>query len=215
MKLQSINDILWAARLAVNNTAKDTEVAKKLGQFGFPARRMQEGKDLLTVVQEMEQAKKTCYNERWDISHQIEQELLSIRPVFREHVTAVRFVFRHEPTILRSLNVRRIANNQWTWVEQARSFYELLAPYRSQLATHGVAPEELDQAQASLEAVLVLRDDRLHKKGEAEDCTQSRNQASDMLRSWLREFHTAARLALKDTPQKLEAYGINVPSVQR
>lgn len=78
----------------------------------------------------------------------------------------------------------------------------------------GFTVEELQQAKASVEALLALRDDRMLKKGEAENCTVSKNDAAKQLRSWVREFHAAARLALKDQPQKLEAFGIRVRSLQ-
>ena len=215
MRLRTINNLTQAARLVVNNTAKDAEVAKKLGQFGFPARRIQEGKDLLTAVLEMQQAQKVCYDEGWQIANQIEQELLMLRPIFMDHVTAVRFAFRRDPAVLRTFDVKRISMNKWTWIEQARAFYETIGAYREQMAVYGVASEELAQAQASVAAIIELRDDRMHKKGEAEDSTESRDQASQLLKEWVREFHTAARLALKDNPQKLEAFGIKVPSLQK
>lgn len=60
-----------------------------------------------------------------------------------------------------------------------------------------------------------LRDDYAFKKSVAEDTTQSRNQLRQQLKEWLREFHTAARLALKDNPQRLEAFGIRVRSLQK
>ena len=215
MRLESISNITRAARLAINNTAKDAEVAKKLGQFGFPARRMQEGEDLLTVVEEMQQAQKSRYDEGWEIANRIEQELQTLRPIFMDHVTAVRFAFRRDPAILRTFDVQRISINKWSWVEQARAFYKTMESYREQMTVYGVNPEELDQAQASIEATIALRDDRMQKKGEAEDSTESKNQASKLLKTWVREFHASARLALKDNPQKLEAFGIKVPSLQK
>ena len=214
MRLETFSQLTRAARLVVNNTKKDREVAKKMAPLGFPARRMQEGEDLLTVVLEMQQAKKTRYDEGWEISNRIEQELLALRPIFMDHVTAVRFAFRRDPATLRTFDVKRISMNKWTWVEQARSFYETVEAHRKQMIVYGVTAEELDQAKASVEAVIALRDDRMHKKGEAEDSTESRNQASQRLKQWVREFHAAARLALKDNPQKLEAFGLKVPSLK-
>ncbi len=73
----------------------------------------------------------------------------------------------------------------------------------------------MQQARASLKALMELRDDYAFKKSVAEDTTQSRNQLRQQLKEWLREFHTAARLALKDNPQRLEAFGIRVRSLQK
>ncbi|MDF9798589.1 hypothetical protein OKW21_003852 [Catalinimonas alkaloidigena] len=60
-----------------------------------------------------------------------------------------------------------------------------------------------------------LRKDRMRKKGEAEENTEGRNQALRQLKSLIKEFHAAARLALKDHPQKLEAFGIRVRFLQK
>ena len=215
MKLRSTPEIIRAAQLAINNTRKDATVAKKMAQFGFPERRLQQGIDLLATVQDTQRVQKTCYDENWQLSHRIEQELQALRPLFMDHVTAVRFVFRRQPAILHTFKVKSISLSKWAWVEQAQEFYEAVPPHYEVLAAVGVSREELDQAQASVAAVLALRDDRLHKKGEAEDSTEARNQARRLLQEWIRDFRATARLALKDTPQKLEAFGIRVPSLQK
>ncbi len=57
-----------------------------------------------------------------------------------------------------------------------------------------------------------MKDQRLKKKADAENTTQTRNESLKALRKWLTEFHAAARLAFKDNPQMLEAFGIKVKS---
>lgn len=215
MKLNTISNIMWAASLAVNNTAKDQEVARKMSQYGFPPKRMQEGQVLLTGAQNLHLDKDTRYDESWQISNQMDQELEAIRPVFVEHVTIARFAFRHQEAVLRTFNISSISSNKWTWVKQANNFYSKVMAYAEQMAAHGANEQELLQIKASLENIMVLREDRMHKKGEAEDTTENRNRAGKALKKWVSEFRTAARLALKDNPQKLEAFGIKVPTVRK
>ena len=217
MKLRTSKELIQAARLAINNTARDPEVGKKLAAHGFAPKRMQEGENLLSTMQEIQQNKKSHYDERWQISDDISQQLQTLQPLFKDHVVAARFAFRHQPAILRTFDIQRISSNRWTWVAQATTFYRMMQDenYIEQMASHGITPEALLQARTMVSSVMEMRDNQMYKKGEAEDTTESRNQASQQLRTWLKDFHATARLALKDTPQKLEAYGIVVRSVQQ
>ncbi len=214
MKLDSIGNITMASSLAVNNTAKDAEVAKKMSQFGFPPRRMGEGDKLLKDVESLHLDKDTRYDEQWQLSSQMEEELETIRPVFVEHVAIARFTFRHEPSVLRTFNVKSIASasNKWAWVKQAITFYGKVMPYAEEIVLHGADTQELFHVKTALDSIMTMREDRMHIKGAAEDATDSRNKAVKDLRAWVSEFRTAARLALKDNPQKLEAFGIKVSS---
>ncbi len=214
MKLNKITNIMEAASLAVNNTAKDAEVAKKMGQVGFSAKRMQEGQDLLSAARNLHLDKDSRYDERAQISSQMEEGLAAIRPLFLDHVVAARFAFRQQPALLRTFNISRIYTDKWTWVKQAGNFYHKIMEHTRAMVAYGVSQEQLMEVKTSLEAILVLRQDRLYKKAEAEDTTDSRNQAAKALRKWVSEFRAAARLALKDNPQKLEAFGIRVTLVK-
>lgn len=215
MKLDSFKEITSAARLAINNTTKDPDMAKKLGQYGFPPQRIEEGQHILTLMQSTQHDQKVRYDERWQLSDRIKQELQTLRPVFVDHVAAVRFAFRHQLAVLRTFDVKRIDGTKWGWVAQANAFYQSLEAHTEQVASLGTTPEELQQAKASIEALMELRDDYAYRKSVAEDATQNRNRLRQQLREWVREFHTAARLALKDNPQRLEAFGIRVRSLQK
>ncbi|MDF9798588.1 hypothetical protein OKW21_003851 [Catalinimonas alkaloidigena] len=50
------------------------------------------------------------------ISEQIDREVDTLRPVFKDYVTAVRFVFRNEPALLRSFLPKAINTNKWKWI---------------------------------------------------------------------------------------------------
>ena len=76
----------------------------------------------------------------------------------------------------------------------------------------GIAPEELQQTKAGIEALLLQKERRRKKKAEAESATQKRNDTLEALNAWLVEFRAVARLAFKDDPQMLEAFGMKVPS---
>ncbi|WPP49858.1 hypothetical protein [Catalinimonas niigatensis] len=210
MNLVSVEDIIRAAWLAVNNTARDADSAKKLAGMGFPDKRMRELENRTVLVEELHKNKVVRFSEGLEISEQIEKEAQSLRPLFKDHVAAARFAFRREPARLRTFLPKAIGSNKWNWIAQAAHFYTHILPYAGQLATHGVSHGELEQAKVSVGALKRMREDRMLKKGVAEDSTESRNQAIKQLKSLLKEFHIVARLALKENPQKLEAFGLVV-----
>ncbi|WPP50391.1 hypothetical protein [Catalinimonas niigatensis] len=215
MKLDTVGAIVDAAGLAISNTAKDAEVAKLMGQYNFTPKRMQEGDNVLATVKALHNNKEAHYDGRWELANRIDKALETVRPVFREHVEVARFAFRSEPAILNSLNIKRIASNKWSWIKQADAFYQKLESHAEPMTRQGANWEEVAQAKASIAAIMEMRRDSMLIKGKAEDSTEMRNQAVKMLKNWVLEFRASARLALKDNPQKLEAFGIRVRSLQK
>lgn len=210
MKIHSLDRLREVSSLSVNNTLKDPEAQQKMTQYGFSPRRMKEGKTLLQQLEQQCRTQEQHYEAHWELAHRMDNELRSTRAVFVAHVEVARFAFRNEPAILRKLAIRRLATNRWAWVKQAQSFYTKVTEHTAAMETHGVKSEELAQAQASLQAIAALREDLTRRKGDAEDATQRKQQADKELRAWLSEFRTVARMAFKETPQKLEAFGIRV-----
>ena len=111
------------------------------------------------------------------------------------------------------IKIKRINHDKvWEWTAQAHRFYTLVTAHAPLMKKRGVLPEELQQAKAGIEALLAMKDRSSRIKGNAESATQERNRTLDALRAWHVEFRAAARLALKDMPQRLEAFGMKIPS---
>lgn len=103
-----------------------------------------------------------------------------------------------------------MATKQSEGQAQARYFYTKAAKYTDVLNGYQLQQSELAQNQASVEALMALRNRRLQMKGEAEEATRTRNLSMQALRKWMREFYSIARIALQDSPQLLEALGVPV-----
>lgn len=211
-KINSVDRLLEVSSLSVNNTLNDQEVQQRMTQHGFTPKRMQEGKTLLEQFTQLCEHQEQRYEERWELANRMDRELQTTRALFVEHVEIVRFVFRQESAILNKLSIQRIEQARWKWVKQSHRFYTKALEHADQLALHGLTQEELAQAKASLEAILAMREELVRKKGAAEDTTQRKSQANQNLRVWLSDFRTVARMAFKESPQKLEAFGIRVRS---
>lgn len=210
MKVRAIDDLLKVSSLSVNNTLASKEAQQALAKYGFTPQQMKEGKGLLTNCTEQCHAQEQYYQTQWKLNHRVKNELETTRAQFVEHVRVARFVFRKDAVMLHQLNVQRLERTEAGWLKQANAFYAHITPHVARLAPQGVTPEELAQAQASLQAIVELREALARTKGDAEDATQRKVQAQRELQAWLSEFRKVARLAFKKSPQKLEAFGIRV-----
>lgn len=63
MKLNTVDGVMLAARLILNNTGKDTDTAKRMGQYNFPPKRMQEGENLMLLLKDIQSSKKSTFDE--------------------------------------------------------------------------------------------------------------------------------------------------------
>ena len=210
MKTDSFDTLLKASSLSVNNTLANKEAQQALAKYGFTPQHAKAGKGLLTNCTKQDRAQKQYYETQWALNHRVKKELKTTRAQFVEHVNVARFVFRKDAVMLHQLGVQRLERTEAGWLKQANAFYERITPHAAQLAPQGVTPEELAQAQASLQAIVELREELARTKGDAEDATQRKLQAQRELKEWLSEFRKVARLAFKKSPQKLEAFGIRV-----
>ena len=91
-------------------------------------------------------------------------------------------------------------------------FLRKATEYAKVLKGYQLPLSELTQNQASIEALIALRNRRIRMKGEAEEATHNRNLRIQALRAWLKEFYGIARIALQDSPQLMEVLGVMVKS---
>lgn len=203
---------LATAQSAIYNAMELPGVQEKLSKYSFNARRMQEGNALVTQAVLLHNAKHDIYGEKQEVSSQLNAQEKEARQLFRKHVDTVRLAFREDEVTLAKFRVSSISRKKDAWQLQASYFYTKAILHADVLAGYQLSQEELAQNQASVEALIAIRNRRLQKKGEAEEATQQRNKVMKELNAWMKEFRTIARLALKDSPQLLEALGIKVPS---
>ncbi|MGB3851925.1 MAG: hypothetical protein WA958_18290 [Tunicatimonas sp.] len=119
--------------------------------------------------------------------------------------------FRHDAELLHALRIDRLAARRWARVRQMIYFYRQLKDRGVSLANYKVSDKELQQAYTNATQLLQLKQERADKKSLAEQCTQDKMQVQKELRQWVSDFRTTARMAFREQPQALEAYGISVP----
>jgi hypothetical protein len=209
----NIDTLIQAAHRAVFNTLEDENFQQLLKARGFTLERILEGQRLVEEAQSMDTNKGDKYDAWSKFSKQLIKDRETALATFLDHVKVTNVAFRRQPEILTDLKISKINRKKtWDWIPQAQRYYMLIEKHTKVMKQFGVAPEELDQAKAGIEALLMQKNRKLKKKAMAESATKKRNKTLEDLNAWLVEFRYVARLAFKHDPQMLEAFGMKVPS---
>jgi hypothetical protein len=203
---------LGSAQSEIYNAMEIPSVQEKLNKYGLTLKRMQEGNTLVNKAIMLHNSKHDIYGEKQVVASQLNAQEKEAGKRFKNHVDTVRLAFREDEATLAKFRINSISRKKDAWQLQASYFYSKAIQHADVLANYQLPQEELAQNQASVEALIAIRNRRLQMKGEAEEATQKRNEVMKELNEWMKEFRTIARLALKDSPQLLEALGMKVPS---
>ena len=199
--------VLETAQLAVNITEQEAPIRQKMEKYGFIPARMKEGKNLITRAIAAQRKKDSGYDSQLELAQQINAQLEAVQAQFKEHLRVARTAYRNDSTAQQILRIERIASRGWPCVRQAAYFYHKLQERKLSLQPFGVTAKEIQQATTDTTQLLVMRQERIRQKGLAENCTQEKNEAFRQLKKWVSEFRAVARIAFKDNPQMLEAFG--------
>lgn len=212
MRTTKITQLFEAVQTVVVNLTENENLQQAMDMYGFTAARVQEGNTLLNNARMLYSTQHNHYDNARRISLQIAQDSAAAQEAFKDHVSIARAAFRREPHMLQELKIKKIPHAQWAMLQQAIQFYDKAKDYIVQLQPFGANVELFQQNKAAIEALLVLKAQRLKKKGDAEDSTEQKNQSIKALRAWYGEFRKLARIAFQDSPQVLETFGMVVPS---
>lgn len=215
MNTDAIDKLIEAVKLVVRFLSSDKELQKKMSAYGFTPQSLRTGTGLLNAVALSSDSREQTHQQKRHLSQQIKLDQQTARATFRGHVAIARTAFLAEPLVLTDLKVAKLVTGNWAWTKQALDFYQAAPARMARLQQFGAAPESFQQNQAAVQALLDMRAQRLHHKGSAEQVTQERNEKIKELRAWYGEFRRLARIAFKDTPQRLETFGMVVPSKPR
>ncbi|MEK6481615.1 hypothetical protein WJR50_28990 [Catalinimonas sp. 4WD22] len=211
MKLNAEHRVLEAAQLALSSM-KEERVKLQMEAYGLSPERKQKGQSLIDKVLECQKKHKALYDAQWSLSQQLNAQLGMLEVQFKEHAWVARTAFRKQPEVLHALKIKRFADHGWAIVRQAAYFYARIAEMELNFQPFGISKKELEQATASVDQAMRMKEERIRRKGMAESCTEEKNAAFKALRLWVMEFRAIARLTFRDNPQMLEMFGILVPS---
>ena len=213
MKKKTIAAEMAMAQIAIENALQQPTIQKKLAAVGYDRKTLLAGKSLSEEVRMLQSVQQDKYGEQYRSLDAFRQQMAEVQGRYQRHLKIARLAFadqRGRQEQLQMVGKRKIDISGM--LEQMNTFYKKISLFASEMALYNTNPDELTQTQAMVAALYAARQRRLQYRGEAQDATQKRDEKRKQLRAWMSRFKKAARLALHDDPQLLEALGIVVAS---
>lgn len=205
---------LMFARTALDNALNTPEIASAIANYGYNASKINEGKALADVVEQLNHQKNIKYSELLAARDQKAAAFDIARKAYTKYVKLARTLFAKNALIMSQLGiVGKRAKGEVKFIEEATRFYAAAlssADILSQFVTLGIHAAHLQTEQA---AIFALRDVKIAQRNattNAERATAQRNEKIKALNQWMSQFLQIARIALEDDPHWLEALGVLV-----
>jgi hypothetical protein len=203
--------VLESYRVALENATNQPEIASEMGELGYDAAKIEEGKAKLASTRAVYDFNKKEDAETSEASLQYKNAQQTVVKTYSAHRKKAKIVFRDQPETLKLLQLNgSIPEIYIRWIECVRTFYTVLssnADLLAQLQRLKVDASQITGVLQNISALEKTRAEYLREKGESEDATQKKDKALADMDRWMSEFYAVARIALEDNPQLLEALG--------
>ncbi len=213
MKKNTITTEIARARLAIENAMEHKLIGKRLAACSYDRKKMLEGKALSEETHMLQSLQEDKYGQQHQQIDAFREQMAEIDERHRKHRLFARFALGDRRSAMKQLKMSgKQKSDIMSRLENLKMFYLLIGIYTDQMENFRVAPEELEQTKAMVDAAYSLYQDRIYGKRDAKYATQQRDKKRRELRQWMVQFKKAARLALHDEPQLMEVLGLWVRS---
>lgn len=203
-------------RIALENAGNQPVISARMAELGYDLSKINEGKELLT------QANKAYFTNRKenDETSRVYASFVSKREklfnTYRIIRKKAKIVFRNDRVTAEKLAITgTLPRTYLEWLKTVKKFYTVSASdkeIQARLARLKIGGQDISAGQKLIAEVESARAEYLREKGESQDATKLKNAAFARTDDWMSEFFAVAKIALRDSPQLLEALGKRVKS---
>lgn len=212
MATTSIEERLREAQVAIGNALADPALLTALGEYGYNATRLQQGRALRQQAWALYQGQKGEYGELSSAGDGLEAVQQQARATYMRYVKVARVAIEGDRGASHKLDLttgrkRPLAK----WLAQAQQFYTHAlsnADILDKLAEFGITRAMLEAGQHQVDAVGEGEAVWRQRQGAARDATRVRDELIAALDAWMRNFTKVARVVFEGRPQLLEKLGI-------
>ncbi len=213
MKKNNLIYELERVRMAIEGILAHPELLKKMAKHGYDLKKILEGKALHDQVKLFAVAKSDGMGGQKKATGDFARIRQDINKLYEYHLEVARLALREDSSLWDTLQLKgRRQHTIAPWLEQVQAFYSNIHRVAEPMSFRGVSQQELEQAQAMVEAAAALRIRQASKKGESQSATAQKKKMKKALDLWMKDFLYIARFVAKDDMQQLEALGMVVPS---
>ncbi|MCB9136091.1 MAG: hypothetical protein H6636_11730 [Anaerolineales bacterium] len=211
-----IYEVLDFCHTALVNAQEIPQIQEALARLNYTPEKFMEGMNLYHAAQGAVAVRQTRLAEQMGKTEALKEVAKTARKGYMRHLKLARIAFQEdvEARIALGLDGTR-ADGLADWQKQANQFYANLQStpaYRAALLPYNLTSAEITHGLAQLAAVQTAYLARETARGLALQATLDRDHALKVLKAWVSDMLTIARLALEDHPQRLEALGLTIPS---
>ncbi|MGZ2369276.1 hypothetical protein ACXR6G_05790 [Ancylomarina sp. YFZ004] len=214
--IRSESKFLERVRIALTNAESHPEIKAALAEYGVDDAKFTEGWQVFNLAKASWELNKAEESETRLLSNSYHTVYGELEMKFKRHRDLTQILCKKDPDTLIQLGVKGAFPSKYNeFFDQVKLFYTSLntnAAIQTKLAILKLTPEIAAACLADLDSLLKLRADFDREMGESQAATVSKNAVLNDLSEWMDDFDTLAKIALYDTPQRLEVLGVLVKS---
>ncbi len=201
-------DQLNKAQLAITNSIGDPEIQSLVAQFGYPADKLGDGKDLYDAAQAAVNAQKAAAGAQQQATSTLTQAEKSAKDAYQALAKVARAVFARDKAQLSTLGLT--GNTPHTTAGFLTAAYTLFdnAQGLTPLADYGYNAAKLTGERAKIAAYDSANQQQEAAKGAAQQATREQETAMQSLNEWTSQYLKIAKVALRSKKQLLEKIGV-------
>lgn len=213
-KNSRVSDYLEHSELMFSNASKDLTINQILAQYNIGPEKYDVGLTLCKNAYTFEKLQIKLHGEQFRARAIFQKLLAETHTQYMDHVKFMRMAHRDDLRKLDELDAAGLREKRITgWLTQSKTFYTNAINDEDALAKmagYGITKENMQDVELKVTEVGAANQFHKLKKGEAQDATERRDEALELLDKFRSEFIGICRIALKDHPQLLEKLGIIV-----
>ena len=218
MKNHSIASQTKQFETAINNALKNAAIKAAVLPYGFTVARLNAGKALLNAAVAAIDNATALTGEKEFSTANVQDAFQTAKGAYQDLAKVARAIFHNQPAHLTALSLdEAMPRTMDAFALSAHTLFnagEYTDPIRDALEENGYDGGKLSSEGAKIAAFKDAREAQATCVGQAEQAKSEQRAALKALRDWSMAFRKIARVALKDTPQLLEALGILHRSVK-
>ncbi len=195
----TIEQRLLAAQVAIDWVLADVGLQDIFAPYGYDSARMLQGKALHDTAQALAQRQGARAGDQRRARKTRDATQAQARAFFMGQLALARAALRDDPGAAQVLDLGARKHTSAGWLMQAQQFYANAlndAAILAKLAVFGITREQLELGQSQVDAVAAGIVVHQQHKGVKQETTRARDAALAALDRWMRDFNTAARVAL-------------------
>ncbi len=207
----AIDRKILETQYSIENALNHQEMREKLATVTYNHKKLTEGRLFNESAKQFQIRKNENYALQVESTDFLQKHEKETQKIYKKHVSLARMAYENNRGMQARLDIAGERKRpREAWLSQAITFYDRIDLIAEDMGKYGVGVDELSQTKAMTDAIIHARQQQMQRKGEAQDATEKRDKAIQVIDEWMRDFKAAARVALKDHPQWLEMLGIQV-----